>query len=201
MKISRIIALLLALVISVSLVSCNSGHSHSANNSGNSNSGNSNGGSSNSGNDEAEVYYIYSVTAKVLHLSTCYHVERINVEYRTEYRGDISQLMDKGFTLCKTCLAPEDKDPVEEEPEEQPIEDENKISPEDATFVINVNSEKVHELDCRYAVDMKESNKEYTDLSLDELLAIEDKNYTPCATCMPAEAEKHKEEHPEKYEK
>ena len=192
MKISRFIALLMALVLIISLVSCNTGNDHGGNNT---NSGNS------SGNTEEDVYYVYSVSAKVIHLSTCHHIERINEEYRTEYRGELSVMLEKGYTLCKTCLNPTEKEPVEKEPEEIPEEDENKISPEDATFVINTNSGKVHELDCRYAVDMKESNKEYTDLSLDELLAIEDENYTPCATCMPAEAEKHKEEHPEKYEK
>lgn len=190
MKLSKIISLIMAFVLLASLFSCDGVHIHN----GNQNDQNQN-DTSEENNESNEPVYVYSVTAKVLHIEGCYHIDRIKEEYRFEYTGDITVMIEKGYSLCKYCLAPEEEEPEEEEPEEEPEEDENKIPIEEATFVINTSSKKIHELDCRYAIEMKEENREYTNLSLEELLAIEDAEYSPCATCMPAEAEKYKEEH------
>lgn len=200
MKLSKIVSLMMAIVLLVSLFSCDGIHVHNGGQTNQSNNTTNNANDSEADQeDKTPPKYVYSVTAKVMHLPDCYHINRINEEYLFEYNGDLADMIEKGYTVCKTCLVPKEEKPKEEEKE--PEEEEIKIPPEDVTFVINKNSGKVHELDCRYAIEMKEANKEYTNLTLEELLAIEDAEYSPCATCMPAEAEKHKEEHPEKYEK
>ena len=191
----KVICALMALVILLlSLFSCEGihGNKDQQNNQNTDNVGDNVNNNENE-NQNTTPRYVYSVTSKVMHLPDCYHINRINEEYLFEHNGDLAEMIEKGYTVCKDCLVPKEEKP--EEPEEEPEEEEIKIPPEDATFVINTNSGKVHELDCRYAVDMKEANKEYTNLTLEELLAIEDEEYSPCATCMPAEAEKYKEEH------
>ena len=146
-------------------------------------------------NSEAEVpetqdtKYVYSVLSKSIHLEGCYHINEIKEDYKKEVVGDISHLLEKEYTLCKNCFPPQ----IEVEPEEQ----EPQISKEDATFLINKNSKKIHKIDCYHIEEMSQANIKYTDLTLEELLEEE---HIPCATCMPDEWEIYKETHPEKFE-
>ena len=50
------------------------------------------------------------------------------------------------------------------------------------TYVINKNSGKFHNPDCSSVLDMKESNKEYTDKTREELIA---EGKSPCGKCKP----------------
>ena len=49
----------------------------------------------------------------------------------------------------------------------------NKISRAEATYVINTKSMRFHLLDCRYSKEPLSTNCEYTNLTFDELLALE----------------------------
>lgn len=64
--------------------------------------------------------------------------------------------------------------------DEEP-KDPNQI-PENATYIINTSSKKIHRLDSKYAGNLT-SNMEYTTLSLEELLKL---GYTTCGTCKPS---------------
>jgi hypothetical protein len=141
--------------------------------------------------EAAPTLYIYSVLAKSIHLEGCYHINEIKEDYKKETTGDITELLDKGYTLCKDCFPPA-VEPTPEEPEEPGI------SKEDATFLINKSTKKVHKLDCYHIEEMSEANIKYTDLTLEVLLEDE---HIPCATCMPDEWEIYKEKYPEKVEK
>ena len=74
----------------------------------------------------------------------------------------------------------------------------NKVAKEDATFVINSATDRLHQLTCYHIDNMISKNIEYTDLTLEELLSLE---YIPCAICLPDEFAEYKEKHPEKFEK
>ena len=50
------------------------------------------------------------------------------------------------------------------------------------TYVVNKNSGKFHHPDCSSVLDMKESNKEYTDKTREELIA---EGKSPCGKCKP----------------
>jgi hypothetical protein len=136
-----------------------------------------------------QTKYIYSVLSKSIHLEGCYHIDEIKEDYKNETVGDVSPLLEKGYTLCKDCFPPQ----IEEDPEE---DEEPGVSREDATFLINKNSKKLHKLDCYHIKEMKEANTKYTDLTLEELLEDE---HIPCASCMPDEWEIYKENHPELF--
>ena len=144
---------------------------------------------SNDNEQTSPTVYVYSVLSKSIHLAGCYHINEIKEDYKKETTEDITPLLEKGYTLCKDCFPPA----VEPEPEEP---EEPGIPKEDATFLINKNSKKIHKLDCYHIEEMSEANIKYTDLSLEELLADE---HIPCATCMPDEWEIYKQEHPELF--
>lgn len=148
-----------------------------------------NGGENGEDNEEEgeETVYVYSVLSKSIHLQGCYHVNEIKDDYKKEISGDVSALLEKGYTLCKDCFPPA-VDPEPEEPEAPGV------SKEEATFLINKSSHKIHMLDCYHIAEMAEANIEYTDLTLEELLEADN---IPCATCLPEQWEKYKEEHPE----
>ena len=181
------IALLLVIILLFTLVSCkkdtHKGHQ-----------------SSNQGQDveeetedeteeESELTYVYSVVTKVLHLPDCYHIDRMNDEYITEYTGDITTLLQNGYTVCRDCLVPDAPEVEEEE------DDTDKVAPEDATFVINKSSKVIHTTDCYHVEKMVEKNREYTDLTLEELI---DDEHRPCGVCMPDEAKEYEKTHPDK---
>lgn len=52
------------------------------------------------------------------------------------------------------------------------------------TWVLNTNSKKIHESDCRHVSDIAEQNRSEPDKTLEELLA---EGYTLCGTCKPGE--------------
>ena len=151
--------------------------------------GDGEGGEDNEEKDDKneETVYVYSVLSKSIHLQGCYHVNEIKDDYKKEISGDVSPLLEKGYTLCKDCFPPA-VDPEPDEPEEPGI------SKEEATFLINKSSHKIHMLDCYHIAEMAEANIEYTDLTLEELLEADN---IPCATCLPEQWEKYKAEHPE----
>ena len=134
-----------------------------------------------------DIVYVYSVVAKSIHLKGCYHTNEIKEDYKKEFIGDPPELAEKGYTFCKDCFPPV------VEPEEPDEPEEPGISKEDATFLINKSTKKIHKLDCHYIEDMSLSNISYTDLTLEELLAEE---HIPCASCMPDEWQIYKENHP-----
>ena len=190
MKITRLISILVLFVMLLSFVSCDMIHSHGGHNS-NQNQNQSQGGENEENQGEAEVTYIYSVLSKVIHLPGCYHIDRIKEDYLKE-TNELAPLFEKGYTICNDCFNIKDDEPEEEE------DDKDKISKEDATFVINSSSKKLHHLGCYHVEGMVEKNLEYTDLTLQELLTLE---YIPCASCMPEEAKEYEKNHPEDSEK
>lgn len=179
MKFTKIITLLLALAMIFSLASCNK-NQHGQNN--HNSHQNQQGG-------EGNVTYVYSVVSKVLHTADCYHIQRMNEDYKVNFEGDINELLANGYTLCRDCLAPEEE--KEEEPEEE--DNTNKIPKEEATYVINANSKTFHELDCHHVSVISEKNIEYTNLSVEELMALEHK---PCSICLTEASKEYEKTHP-----
>lgn len=182
MKGIKLTTLLITFVLLFSLVSCKKLHLNKNNNSNNQNN-------SDGQVEETPITYVYSVVSKTIHLSDCYHVKRMNEDYKFEFQGDVNELIGKGYTLCKDCLAPD----VEEEPEEE--EDNTpKIPIEEATYAINSASKTFHELGCHHVSVIVEKNLEFTDLTSDELMEQE---YKPCSVCLPDEAKEYEKTHPE----
>lgn len=189
---NKILAIVLALTLILSITSCDK---KNKNNNSDDPHGQYGQHTENPENDsqqggEGKVTYVYSVVAKTLHLPGCYHLDRMNEEYKFEYTGSITALLENGYTICKDCLVPDKK---EEEPEE---DDTNKIAKEDATFVINSSSKALHCLDCHIIDSMEEKNIEYTDLTLEELIALD--KYKPCGFCLPDEYKEYEKNHPSK---
>lgn len=56
------------------------------------------------------------------------------------------------------------------------------IDPSAATFVLNTSSMKIHKVNCGSVETIKESNRQYTDLTREELIA---QGYEPCGRCNP----------------
>ena len=139
---------------------------------------------------EPETKYVYSVLSKSIHLEGCYHINEIKEDYKKEAIGDISHLLEKEYTLCQDCFPPQ----IEVEPDEE--EEDPGVSKEEATFLINKKTLKIHKIGCYHTEEMSEANIKYVDLSLEELLETE---HIPCATCMPNEWETYKENHPEDF--
>lgn len=191
MKITRLISVLVIFVILLSFISCNQVHSHMGHGGSNQNQQQNQGGEGEENQDGSKVTYVYSVLSKVIHLPGCYHIDRIKEDYLKE-SNELAPLFEKGYTICNDCFKIKEEEPEEEE------EDPNKVSKEDATFVINSSTNKIHYLDCYHVDGMVEKNLKYTDLTLEELLALE---YIPCGTCMPDEAEEYEKNHPEDTKK
>lgn len=189
MKYNRLLALLLALIMLFSLISCNKKNPHD--------NYHPDYSQQNSQHDEdqqgaeGKVTYVYSVVSKTLHLPDCYHISRMNEDYKFTFTGNISELLEKGYTICRDCLVPDDdKDDVSEEED-----DTNKIAKEDATFVINKSSKTFHHLDCFRIDTMEQKNIKYTDLTLEELMELDENK--PCRDCLPDAAKEYYQKHPE----
>ena len=56
------------------------------------------------------------------------------------------------------------------------------VDPSAATFVLNTSSMKIHKISCGSVETIKESNRKYTDLTREELIA---QGYEPCGRCNP----------------
>lgn len=192
MKIKRIISVLALIMLVFSLCSCDQLHFHSG---GDQNQGGATPPtSSNNGNvepeEETDIIYVYSVVSKVIHIQGCYHIDRINEEYIAQHIGDISAMLENGYTVCKDCMLPDE----EKEDQDVVVPDPDSVAKEDATYLLNKSSMVVHLLDCHNIKSMSDKNKKYTDKSLEELI---DDEYRPCGSCMPDEAEAWEKAHPE----
>lgn len=62
-----------------------------------------------------------------------------------------------------------------------PVQEEE-VSPEDATYILNTNTMRFHELDCSGAPSPDSQNYKLTDMSYDEAVEA---GYTPCGICKP----------------
>lgn len=51
----------------------------------------------------ADSKYILNVNSKKIHLSSCESINKISDNNKKEYNGNISDLLNKGYTKCKTC--------------------------------------------------------------------------------------------------
>ena len=54
------------------------------------------------------------------------------------------------------------------------------VDPSQATYVLNTSSMKIHKPNCGSVETIKESNRKYTDLTREELIA---QGYEPCGRC------------------
>ena len=178
MKIRKILAILLLVATLFSLAACDkSGDDFVYKD----DSGSNEQTNDSSGNNADSNVYVYSATAKKLHREYCSSAHSIDELYRKSYTGtDFYELIDKGFSFCVSCCP--------EESEEYKVSDENDdridsgVSPEDASYVVNTKTDKFHEPDCRFAEDINEQNRVYTDLSKEELVL---EGYSPCKICKP----------------
>ena len=201
MKSRTIIAILLVLSSIFSLFSCTEQNFHNSHDPHDDYNNNQGVNQTPAGDTDAEkpdgaegkVTYVYSVISKTMHLPDCYHTERMNEDYKFEYTGDLSVMLEKGYTICKDCLVPD-----EEKEDDEDKEDEILIPKEEATFATNKKSFVVHLLDCYMLDAMIEENLRYTDLTYEALMELK---YRPCGTCMPEEYKEYKKNHPEEFEK
>lgn len=134
------------------------------------------------------ITYVYSVSSYSFHLEGCSYISEIKEKY-LKTTNDITYLLEEGYEPCRKCFPPA----VEPEPEE---EEEPSIPIEQATFVINKKSGKMHHVDCYTIKEMDSENVRYTDLSLEQLLEEE---FIPCGHCMPDQYEQYKKDHPELF--
>lgn len=51
-----------------------------------------------------DTLYILNTNSKKIHYSSCYHSKNLSEEKREEYTGDISKLLENGYTTCGTCF-------------------------------------------------------------------------------------------------
>lgn len=134
------------------------------------------------------ITYVYSVSSGSFHLEGCSYISEIKEKY-LKTTDDITYLLEEGYEPCRKCFPPAE----EPEPEE---EEEPSVPKEQATFVINKKSNKMHYVDCYIVKEMDSSNVRYTDLSLEQLLEDE---CVPCGHCMPEQYEQYKKDHPDLF--
>ena len=186
MKYNRFIALMLVFVTLFSLISCkrnndknNDDHDH------NTNVDNEQQGSEQQGG-EGKVTFYYSVVSDKFHIAGCYHLRSIEDKF-LKTSTSVPDLVADGYSPCRDCIV------VEEESNE---DDSNKITKEEATFVIGTGNNKLHTLDCHNVKKIFDENLEYTNLTIEELMEID--KYAPCKDCLPDEAKIYYQKHPEK---
>jgi len=125
------------------------------------------------------TYIINSKTKKV-HLSTCSGAASISAANKVEYNGSLDELLNQGYTACKTCLADSSSNDSSsdnsssEEPSTEVI---------GTTYILNTKTKKIHASGCGSVKTISEANKgEYTG-SIDDLIA---QGYTACGSCKPS---------------
>ncbi len=123
------------------------------------------------------TYIINSKTKKV-HLSTCSGAASISAANKVEYNGSLDELLNQGYTACKTCLADSSLD---NSSSEEPSSEESSTEVTGATYIINSKTKKVHLSTCSGAASISAANKVEYNGSLDELL---NQGYTACKTCL-----------------
>ena len=124
--------------------------------------------------EEYKNVYILNTNSKKVHKAICPNATSITEENREEYTGELADFPYSGYSLCGICLKGEE---LPEVSETEPAETE---APSE--YVLNTNSKKIHLPSCRYAVDLKEENKEI--FTGDDLSALWDDGYTKCGTCL-----------------
>ncbi len=67
-----------------------------------------------------------------------------------------------------------------------PLSQDEEVSLEDATYILNTNTMRFHELDCSEAPSPDSQNYKLTDMNYDEVI---DAGYAPCGICAPLPAE------------
>ena len=135
---------------------------------------------------EGKVTFYYSVVSDKFHIADCYHLRSIEDKF-LKTSTSVPDLVADGYSPCRDCIV------VEEEPNE---DDSNKITKEEATFVIGTGNNKLHTLDCHNVKKIFDENLEYTNLTIEELMEID--KYAPCKDCLPDEAKIYYQKHPEK---
>lgn len=177
MKMHKLLSSILILALALSMASCKNKNSSNASDDDNDYLE----GGSNPYDDTSDggITYVYSISSRTLHRETCYHSYAIDELYKKSYSGDITPLIERGFSFCALCC-PEESELYNKKDESGPID--NGITRDEASYVLNVNSKKIHELDCKYATSMNPQNMQYTTLSVDEL---RQEGYLPCGTCEP----------------
>ena len=53
--------------------------------------------------DTQETEYVLNTSSKKIHRPTCSAIESMNPNKKKVYTGDISELLENGYTRCKTC--------------------------------------------------------------------------------------------------
>lgn len=48
--------------------------------------------------------YVLNTDSKKIHYPSCYHAGRLSASKRQDYTGDISELLENGYTKCKVCF-------------------------------------------------------------------------------------------------
>ena len=188
MKISRLTAILLIFVLLFSLISCKENDPHdNHDNHGNQDTSDNQQGDVEQSGGEGFVTFYYSVNSEKYHLADCYHVYAIEEKF-LKTSNDAAALAADGYAPCRDCIAVRD-DASEDE-------DNNRVSKENATYVIGTSGNRLHELDCHNVKKIHEENIRYTDLSIEELMELDE--YVPCRDCLPDEADDYYERHPEK---
>ena len=189
MKVYRFLTILLIFAMLFSMISCDKDKGKDKNNE------KENGDKGNQQTDisgdtqqgaEGRVTFYYSVNSGVYHIEGCYHIYSIDEEF-LKTSTSVAELSEKGKAPCKDCIV------SKAEPDE---DEEDKITKEEATYVIGGNNNKLHELDCHNVKKIHEENLLYTDLTIDELMELD--KYAPCLDCLYEEANEYYERHPEK---
>lgn len=186
MKYNRFIALLLVFVTLLSLISCKREKPHNHNSHGNNMDLDDQDQESEEEGGEGKVTFYYSVVSDKFHIADCYHLRSIEDKF-LKTSTSVPDLVADGYSPCRDCIV------VEEEPNE---DDSNKITKEEATFVIGTGNNKLHTLDCHNVKKIFDENLEYTNLTIEELMEID--KYAPCKDCLPDEAKIYYQKHPEK---
>lgn len=186
MKVYRFLTILLIFVTLFSMISCDNDKDK---NNKKEDDGESDQQINNSGNTpqgaEGRVTFYYSVNSGVYHIEGCYHIYSIDEEF-LKTSTSVAELSEKGKAPCKDCIV------SKAEPDE---DEEDKITKEEATYVIGGNNGKIHELDCHNVKKIQEKNLIYTDLTIEELLELDEN--PPCLDCLYEEANEYYERHPE----
>lgn len=183
MRYGRFLALLLIFTTMFSLISCH-GMFYPGHGQGNHVNQNTPSTDEEQGG-EGYVTFYYSVNSDRYHIAECYHVYAIGEKFM-KTTTDVAALTADGYSPCEDCIA------IKEEPDDN----ENVITREEATYVIGKGNNKLHKLDCHNLDKMYEENMIYTNLSIEMLMALD--KYPPCKDCLPDEAEIYYAKHPEK---
>ena len=152
MKMHKLLSAVLILALALSTMSCGNKNKNPNNNNDNHLEGGSNPYDDTS---NGNTTYVYSISSKTLHRENCYHSYAIDELYKKSYSGDITPLLERNFSFCALCC-PEESAIYNKKDENLPID--NGITRDEASYVLNINSKKIHELDCQYATSMNAQN-------------------------------------------